>query len=539
MKKIIPFLLIFALIFSFGARLIGCGRTLPNGAVSSQTPTQTSSVVSSKLVASSPILTSSAQVLSVLPESVPVSKPVSQASSIAPVVSSAVSSARPSVSSHAESSRLPVSPASSRTESKTSVPVSSAVSSISAASSTSSTLAPAVQTLPLNATGEYHIIGKCDEKDSLNRSFYGPLKLTVTLPQNGFLSLKLTAHHSSVMSETGSEYFIVRIYQGNSKIFETCYDTISSLDKYGKKDVMEINNVGLAAGTYTIDIRTLDSAYAEDNKLKITTMFTPNSSAETENNNYAQTSDFIAEGQKMHGALSRWEDTDYFRIRVSQDGFLRISLDHPYLEGDGTYHTWLRLNTADGTDITTFKVKYIDACGEFIQAPVRKGDYILSLSPLNGEYLLDERMTDGRYTISYRVDPASGCEFEYNGDYTKASELALNQTVTGSATCSRTGYDIDVYRFELTETTTVQLNLRYTGTYQAWAPWQVELYTPEAIRDLSLPLCQVSPSPNAEYNGEAITLEAGVYYIRMQSSDLFGYFPTMRDSRYFLTVRTL
>ena len=148
-------------------------------------------------------------------------------------------------------------------------------------------------------------------------------------------------------------------------------------------------------------------------------------------------------------------------------------------------------------------------------------------------------MTDGRYTISYRVDPASGCEFEYNGDYTKASELALNQTVTGSATCSRTGYDIDVYRFELTETTTVQLNLRYTGTYQAWAPWQVELYTPEAIRDLSLPLCQVSPSPNAEYNGEAITLEAGVYYIRMQSSDLFGYFPTMRDSRYFLTVRTL
>lgn len=203
--------------------------------------------------------------------------------------------------------------------------------------------------------------------------------------------------------------------------------------------------------------------------------FAANTSEIESNNTYAEANDF-AINSSVSGKINKSGDKDYYKITVPKNGKLTITFEHLYSEikyywyinafqyvngkyvcvwaGDKTYQAvW----STDNESVTFSNI-----------GAVASGIYyiVVSMDP----YV--EGAIGKDYTLKNTFTPTENYEKELNDSYQTATNINLNQTISGNM---RTGSDIDFYKIS-TNKGLLTVNFGHTYCDGTSVRWIAEIY---------------------------------------------------------------
>jgi len=295
------------------------------------------------------------------------------------------------------------------------------------------------------------------------------------------------------------------------RLYDKNLQELSRWDISGDTTRVITEKVGIPAGTYYISVS--PSYYYGHYHFVLNKTAAEN--WETEYNNDQSRYDTVKSGTTYYGSLTYY-DTDFYKITVGKQGYLKTAIVHNYLNNSSRFCTF-KIYTSDMKELAKWDIsgntsKYTTAC---IGVPA--GTYYLSF---DCSYVTDE----------YRFKPvfteAAGWETEPNNDTSSYDVISTGKTYHGSLTYT----DNDYYRFKVTEQGNVQIKFLHDTFDTSNRYCYLRLYNSNFEEIIYWNVAGNASS----FLTAKVGLPVGVYYLRVQNdySSLYGnyYFKILTEA---------
>ena len=199
---------------------------------------------------------------------------------------------------------------------------------------------------------------------------------------------------------------------------------------------------------------------------------------------YATEAPEIKVNTNVTGSINSKYDYDWYKIKVSQAGVIKIRFDHQNLRSSNRYW-YISIYDKDFNNIAgDTNCWYINGNGTSYTLPdigLPAGTYYILVE--SGDYT-----SDTNYKMNVGFTPTATAEKEYNGDRDSANPIELNTAYSGSLFMAD---DVDWYKFVLTKSGLVTISFGHENLDSDYDCWRVYL---------------------ANANGDNITLGSSAYY---------------------------
>lgn len=361
-----------------------------------------------------------------------------------------------------------------------------------------------------DANWETEINNTSSEADTikLNTAIYGATSSSADVDWYKFVVEKagyitIAFNHDTV--ESSNEYWRMYILQSDAV---TYYDNVNTC--YGFKGNQNGSSckMGVAPGTYYIKINT--SSYSS-NTYNIKVNFTEANNWETEVNNTSSQADTLKLNTEINGALFSSSDVDWYRFEVDEKGYLTIDFKHDLIDSTNTY--W-RMQIFHSDGITYYDGNNVECT---INGNADWNSCALGVSP--GVYYLKvyaSSHSSKTYSIKVNHTSATNYETEVNNKYSQALEMELGEKYSGTMFSSS---DVDWYKFTVNNDCQASITFNHPELSSNSTTWIVYVYDSDAVTQLQ---STNIPGNVASTATEYITLDAGVYYVKVQASSRSG-----------------
>ena len=221
---------------------------------------------------------------------------------------------------------------------------------------------------------------------------------------------------------------------------------------------------------------------------------------EAEGNNSMSSADRIYPNASCYGYLSSYSDEDWFKFTIGSNGYISLTLNHEYIEHNGTYWN-VCLYSQDGSEMYTMGVNGDITSQRSCRVGLPAGTYYVKVR--EGTF-----HSDVNYNLRVNYVAADFWEREDNDNRNASDSISANKSVTGSIM----NYDDeDWYKFTIGSKGYISLTLNHeyiehNGTY-----WNVYLYKQDGSEMYRM-------NVNGDITSQRscrIGLPAGTYYIKV------------------------
>jgi len=330
-----------------------------------------------------------------------------------------------------------------------------------------------------------------------------------TLSDAGKVQLKFT--HPLISGAETSTCYYVYIYNDAALENELCYIASKGSDKS-----ISSPEIGLPKGTYYIKV--YDGYETPYTTYGLRVNYTKSSNWEREFNETATTATTIKSGQTYSGAITDGSDEDYYKIKVSNDGYITVNLKHSASGTNGIYNLYVydsKMNEVAYRNIKASEKDYTTA-----KIGLKKGTYYILVD--------NSSVNTGTYKLKVTAKKASDWEKEINDSTSAATKISVGKTVKGATVDSG---DNDYYKFTLSSATYVNVSMTHEEMGGTNTVWYVTIYDKNGNR--------ISYSSDSYMYVEAgevydettpVKLAKGTYYVAV---DPYSY---AEDCEYTLSV---
>ena len=309
-----------------------------------------------------------------------------------------------------------------------------------------------------------------------------------TISGTGYISLDFK--HDYI--ESSSTYWKAFLYNSEqTELTEYGYE--------GNRATYTGGNIGIPAGTYYLKIT--QSSHSDKNyNLEIN--YTTSSVWETEFNDEYTSADVINVNQTYYGSLMQYGDTDWYKFKTTEAGYISLDFKHDYIESSSTYWKAFLYNS-EQTELTEYGYEGNRATYTGGNIGIPAGTYYLKIT--------QSSHSDKNYNLEINYTTSSVWETEFNDEYTSADAINVNKNYYGSL--MQYG-DTDWYKFKMTEAGYISLNFKHDYIESSSTYWKAFLYNSEQTE-----LTEYSYDGNqATYTGGNIGIPAGTYYLKITQS---------------------
>ncbi len=296
----------------------------------------------------------------------------------------------------------------------------------------------------------------------------------------------------------------------------------------GNMDRQESPLIGLNPGTYCV--RIVPGDYSSASYI-LTVKYTETGSCEAEPNEKANQASPLLLNVPYTGALQSRSDCDFYAFSVEAKGTVVFEIQIPFNNGEYSFsRDWeLEVFTGDGTNVTLMRHEFNDrSAGDF-----SSGDMDRQESPLIGldvgKYYVSIHPGDhssAKYILTAKYTATDYCEAEPNDKANQASPLAINTPHIGALQSTN---DKDFYVLTMDKTGNVAFELQIpfnNGKYSFSRDWELTVFAGDGTNK-ELMNHTFSDRSSGDFSSgnldrqetKTITLEKGVYYIRIKAGD--------------------
>lgn len=214
--------------------------------------------------------------------------------------------------------------------------------------------------------------------------------------------------------------------------------------------------VGLPAGTYRIKITPktqLAGGQAYGLRLSYRDVF-----SETEENNSASSADELPLNTEITGSLYSASDTDYYKVTVTEDGYVNMYLNHDKVSGKENINLF-HVSFCDSTQKVLYDMYSTGAetTTSSIKIGATKGDYLVKVE--GGVLSIADPYT-GNYGLSVTATASGNWEKESNDTTSLANTIVPGETYGGDI---RSTSDVDYFTLTTTEKGYLGLDFEHTA----------------------------------------------------------------------------
>ena len=228
---------------------------------------------------------------------------------------------------------------------------------------------------------------------------------------------------------------------------------------------------------------------------------------EQESNDSYGSADRFYSGDRLYGAVSSYDDKDYFKFIAPSNGVLNLTFNHRYVSNYSSWNIEVYIYASGAySKLSSTDISLED--NEKIVLPcvgVRKNaSYYVCVSRAYGDV---EGIT---YSVSTSFTSSAYYEKELNDDYYTATTVSLNKTYNGTISHYD---DKDYYKFVAPANGV--LKVRFDHLYEnSSAEWKVELYMYHNGAYTLISSDNIGLSDTEKYYTPALGLQKGyTYYV--------------------------
>ena len=332
----------------------------------------------------------------------------------------------------------------------------------------------------------------------------------IKLSENGYIHVKLK--HPVVSGQETTNMFVLSVIR---KVDTDQYTEVYTTNIRGGDTSVSTPNLGLPKGEYYIKVAgtgntagTLLNATSYPVNYSVCIKAKKAGNREVESNDSVTTANTIKSGKTYYGSISGSKDKDYYKINMSEAGYLKVKFGHKNNGNTASCYNIVIYNK-DNSEIYKFTNTGTDTSYTTCKLGLAAGKYYVCVSQASTLYT-------GDYTISMTQKAASGWETENNGDWASADRIEVGKAVKGVIT----GYtsDEDYYRFTLTKAQYINFSLAHDKIDDAGRSWYVTLYNANGRRVSRRADDHIYCYAGSTYTeSQAVRLSKGTYYLKVQA----------------------
>lgn len=232
--------------------------------------------------------------------------------------------------------------------------------------------------------------------------------------------------------------------------------------------------------------------------------------SETEGNNSFADAQQINVNEALTGSTSNGDDLDFFIFRLDRDGYISLSFRHEYV--DNTSTLW-KLTLCDencgAINQKTASGQNINNTYDPVGLPA--GTYYIQVAP----YSVYTYSTVP-YNLTVNFTPANDWETEDNGEFPRADQIDVNETVNGSMIHNS---DTDLFQFSLAQPGFINLSFEHEYIDDSSTLWYINLYYAD-YKTVNVYRAKGTDIKN-EYG--YVGLPAGTYYVGVTPYSVYTY----------------
>lgn len=285
-------------------------------------------------------------------------------------------------------------------------------------------------------------------------------------------------------------------------------DTRVELSINGKEVENNSTAVRVMPGTYYVKVT--DYNYSGED-YAMTVLFEEEDDSYEEEPNDVLTSQAmpIILNKEYTGNLTNGDDVDYYKFSITEKIKAWITFTHNKIGSDNVFWKVSLFDDSDG------EILKFDSTGE--NAKITSDSIRL---PAGNYYIRIEDYSwsgsDYKFCV-YSQTESVITENEDNNDYDTATEIAIGTSVTGNI---QSQDDVDFYRFELPETSSVKMNFAHEVFDNSNTFWKIELFSEESSGAITNNdgdrLQEIQGDSSANVSWQWSSLPAGTYYFKIQ-----------------------
>ncbi|ANU52911.1 S-layer homology domain-containing protein [Acutalibacter muris] len=192
--------------------------------------------------------------------------------------------------------------------------------------------------------------------------------------------------------------------------------------------------------------------------------------SETEENNSFATAQQINVNAALTGAIPDGGDLDFYTFRLDRDGYIRLSFRHEYVDDSSTL--WkLTLFDANCGAINQKTGSGKDVNHTYDPVGLPAGTYYIEVAPYS-----HNTYSTVPYNLTVNYTPAGDWETEDNGEFSRADQIDVNETVNGSMIHNS---DTDLFQFSLSQPGYINLSFDHEYIDDSSTLWYINLYNAE------------------------------------------------------------
>ncbi len=268
--------------------------------------------------------------------------------------------------------------------------------------------------------------------------------------------------------------------------------------------------LGLKAGKYYVRI---DSQVLSDMTYSLLVSAKVHKDYEYEFNNSTSSATALPIGKTMHGSLASrllGLDRDYWKFTLENDCVANISFTHDDLfeEKSGWNVRLIREDSGETTEL----VKKVSAWNQPELAidgiGLRAGTYYVCL---DSDSIASN---NAEYGITVTTSTNAAYETEPNNDMASAKTMTLNKYCYGALISSNVDYDVDFYKFTLTEQKRVSVEFAHTANPEdSRTGWTISILDASGKKVFAY-----DSACNRDFvSSEVLNLGAGTYYVKVEN----------------------
>lgn len=305
-------------------------------------------------------------------------------------------------------------------------------------------------------------------------------------------SITFAAENSTLSTENGFSFDT-----GMYTMTSGSYDTVKTSPQ-----------VGLPAGTYRIKITPkteLAGGQAYGLRLSYRDVF-----SETEENNSASSADELPLDTEITGSLYSASDTDYYKVTVTEDGYVNMYLNHDKVSGKENINLF-HVSFCDSTQKVLYDMYSTGAetTTSSIKIGATKGDYLVKVE--GGVLSMADPYT-GNYGLRVTSTASGNWEKESNDTTSLANPVVPGETYGGDI---RSSSDVDYFTLTTTEKGYLGLDFEHT-VISGWETLSVYKITVSRNGQSGAVYTGYVKGGDATFTMPNLGLPADTYYIKIE-----------------------